>query len=207
MPRVERSRVEGSGPSPGTPRPPGKGRDYLLKGLGLVAIAVVSGVIWYLLNAGGGGAQSPQAQGEYQFRKVTGPVSDSDCAANAYGDVADFLGTHPCQRLVRELYTSSPAAGSKVVTSVASVRMPNAQSAGALKRMTDTDDTGNVDDLVRAGVHLPGAPDDLGNGGYASIRRGKLVIIVESDYLGHAANPDRKLLVKVSQDALRLGKG
>lgn len=207
MPRVESS-GRSPAPSPGGHRPSGNGRGYLLKGLGLVAVAVVSGVLWYLLNAsGGGGGQDAAAQGLYQFQQIKGPVADSDCAGNAYDDVASFLSSTPCEQLVRSLYTTSPANGSKVLTSVASVRMPSVHAAGELKRLTDTNDTGNIEDLVRSGVHVPGAPEDLGNGGYASVRKGRLVVIVESDYLGGSAKANPKLLIKVSQDALRLGKG
>lgn len=187
--------------------PAHRGGGYLLKGLGLLAIAVLSGVIWYLLNAGGGGAEDGggRAAGEYRFSKIKGPVADGDCAGNAYDDVAEFFVNNRCERLTRVLYTSTPASGSRVVTSVATVRMPDERLAVALKRLTDRNGTGNVDDLVRAGVSVPGAPDDLGGGGYASTRKGRLVVIVESDYLGEPAKSNPKLLVRVSQDALRLG--
>ncbi|MGH3622550.1 MAG: hypothetical protein ACRDQ5_12275 [Sciscionella sp.] len=219
------SAMRGTLPPPSRPpavsspreRPPKQRRSgsngYLLKGLGLLAVSVVSGVTWYLSHHEPATSQDHSSRtvasssGEFTFIRAGGPVRDSDCAAHSYSAVRKFFTRTPCEQLTRTLYTSHPTAGRTAVSSVSVVRMPDHRAACRLQRLTNSDGTGNVTDLPADGVTVPAAPDTLRGGGYASSVRGATVTIVESDYTGSV--PDtrsaERLLVKVSKDALRLG--
>jgi hypothetical protein len=140
----------------------------------------------------------------YQFTQRAAQT-DTDCAGNSYGQVADFFRGTPCTRLQRYLYTSS-VDGRPVVVSVSAVQMADEQAATALKKLADTDGTGNVADLLRAGVRVPGVPDALSDASYASTRDGSMVVIVESDYADPAQRADAGL-ERLSDAAVQLGAG
>lgn len=138
----------------------------------------------------------------YQFTQRAAQT-DTDCVGNSYGQVADFFRSTPCTRLQRYLYTSS-IDGRPVVVSVSSVQMADEQAATALKKLADTDGTGNVADLLRAGVRVPGLPDALSDASYASTRNGSTVVIVEADYADPAQRADGGL-ERLSDAAVQLG--
>jgi hypothetical protein len=141
--------------------------------------------------------------GGYQFiERAT--RTDADCAGNAYGRVSEFFRTTPCARLQRYLFTSS-VDGRPVVVSVASVQMSTEQAATALKRLADTNGTGNVADLLRAGVRVQSVPEGLTDAAYASNRGGSTVVIVEADYTDPAQRSDDQL-ERISDAALQLGQ-
>jgi hypothetical protein len=128
--------------------------------------------------------------------------SDIGCAANAYGKAAEFFQDTPCTRLDRALYGTT-VEGRLIVVSVSVVHMPDEPSAEELQRLVDTSGTGNVDDLLRAGVRVPGGPDSLTDAGYASTMDGSTVIIAESDFAEQAMQ-DEDLLDRISAAALQL---
>ena len=141
--------------------------------------------------------------GGFQFTQHAART-DTDCAANAYGKVADFFKNSPCTRLDRAIY-SSTVDGKVVVVSVSVVQMPDESKATELKKLADTNGTGNVSDLLRAGVRVPGGPDSLTNAGYASGRDGAVVVIAEADFADQGMR-DETLLDRISEAALQLRK-
>jgi hypothetical protein len=176
----------------GANRPPerrrrSKGLDYTLKGLGLLAVAVVSGVTWWLIRndpaAPAPPATQQQAASAYQFVSYHEPSSVYDCASHSYNKVKEFFGTHPCQELIRSLWTTQTSDGQKVIVSVAEVKMADASSASALTELAHQDNTGNVMDLIQDGGPVPpDGPKSLANGGYASSPNDNTVVIVLSEY-------------------------
>ncbi|PXY27964.1 hypothetical protein BAY60_16590 [Prauserella muralis] len=194
------------------PAPPNRprGTQWLLRGAGLVAVAVVAGLIWGLLRTSGSGVEGqaeptvtedPLTSGAFDYTVVAGPQRSTDCAGNAYGDVADWLASTPCSRLDRALYTTG-SGEARALVSVVLVTMPDAGGARQLKAITDTEGTGNINDLVRDGTaNLPGAPEVAG-GEYASTAEGSEVTIVEAAYFGERAADDT--LARIAADALRL---
>lgn len=140
----------------------------------------------------------------FQFTQASARA-DADCASNAYGEVADFFRDTPCSSLRRMLLTTS-AEGRPVVVSVSTVTMPDERSAAALKKLADTNGTGNVSDLLRAGVRVPSAPESFTNASYASSHDGDIVVIVEVDYVDPAQRSDATL-DKVAVAAIELGQG
>lgn len=191
------------------PGPPARDtRSLLLRGAGLVAIAVVSGLLWFLIRHDSTPdtpvAQPPaQNTGQFQFTKVAGPAKSTDCAAKSYGDTQDFFKGNPCQTLVRALYTTE-SGGAKALVSVVVVGMPDSTKAKALKALTEKDGTGNVTDLVKdktfAGSGTPSVSGE--DAAYASKVDGTNTTIVLADF--YAKHKDKNLLKKIADDALRL---
>lgn len=200
--------------------PPQPVRRSGLRGGPLVAIVagcvVLLGLIGWLaigsLPSGEQPTSEPTAQptsavmaaGGYQFTQHSARA-DTDCAGNAYGQVADFFRTTPCTGLRRLLLTSS-VDGRPVVVSVSTVTMPDEQQAEALKKLADTNGTGNVNDLLRAGVRVPSVPGSLSDAAYASDHSDDVVVIVESDYTDPAVSSD-DALEQISEAAIQLGQG
>ncbi|MCR6483107.1 hypothetical protein M8542_09785 [Amycolatopsis sp. OK19-0408] len=191
------------------PGPPARDtRSLLLRGAGLVAIAVVSGLLWFLIRHDSTPdepvAQPPaQNTGAYQFTMVSGPAKTTDCAEKSYGKTHDFFQDNPCQSLVRALYTAE-SGGAKALVSVALVGMPDSTKAKTLKTLTEKDGTGNVTDLVKdktfAGTGTPSVSGE--NAAYASKVDGTNTTIVLADF--YDKHKDKALLDKIAEDALRL---
>ena len=196
-------------PRPPVPGPPARDtRSLLLRGAGLVAIAVVSGLLWFLIRhdstPDGPVAQLPaQNTGQFKFTKVAGPEPSDDCTAKSYGKTKDFFRDTPCQSLVRALYTTE-SGDAKALVSVVVVGMPDSAKAKALKALTEQDNTGNVTDLVRdktfAGTGTPSVSGT--DAAYAAKVDGTNTTIVLADF--YAKHKDKDLIEKIADDALRL---
>jgi hypothetical protein len=198
------------------PEPPrSKTREYVLKGLGLLLVSVLSGMLWWLIQQGGdhkptdAGASTPaQPQTKFKFVKheqVTTPAVDSNCERNSYEKVKAFFAKKPCTQMVRELYVTT-VDGKKAYSSVAMVRMSSAADAEELKALTEQNGTGNVTDLVRDGrIKVPGLKS-LSNGAFAAKAEGTDVIIVESDFEGGSKKEDDAKLEEISDDAVMMGE-
>ncbi|GAB2985661.1 hypothetical protein [Saccharothrix stipae] len=206
-----------SPPPPPPPRQPAattrSRRGMVLKGLGLLGVAVVSGLVWLVVmpknNPTGTPATTSTPAGEFAFSAspdVPEPLQDSDCAVHAYGQTKTFLTSTPCQQLTRGLYTTTTPDGVTVYTSVSVVRMKTVEDAAKLKDLTTRDGTGNVNDLVKDGaVRVPNLTT-LANGGFAARQDDRDVIIIESDSIKHG--PDEaahnRMMKRISNDAFRL---
>lgn len=189
----------GGGPAPQT-----KPKLTPLKGAGLLGIAVVSGLLWWLIRheeAPEPVAQPPANTGQYQFALAEGPDVSTDCAKKSYSKTQDFFEKTPCTRLSRALYTTTTG-GAKALVSVVLVTMPDAGKAVALKALTDENETGNVSDMVRdKTAKIPGQPA-LADGEYESHVIGNQVTIVLASFFdGHK---DTTLINKIAVDAIRL---
>jgi hypothetical protein len=185
---------------------------WLLRGLVLVGVAVLSGLVWWMLQPSGDGSPGTPtpstAAGKYTFETDGEPVRDSDCAVHAYGETKTFLTGRPCQQLTRAMYTATMTDGRTVYTSVSVVRMKSEDDAVQLKALTERNGTGNVNDLVKEKVATVPGLDTLANGGYASEQRDRDVIIVESDTSQRAGDNATHVaeMKRVSTDALRLAR-
>lgn len=192
-----------------------------MRALGLVAIAVVSGLVWFYINndssstpSGNGGETTPQQPaGAYEFTKydkMPKPDRVENCAEHAYGkQVPPFLASTPCDHLTRQLYVTKDE-GRTIYTSVSVITMKTEANAAALRDLTDKDGTGNISDVVRDGlVKIEGLGKLSAHDGYAARQSGRDVIVVESDFAPKDKSSDKKadedVLDKVSTDALRLG--
>lgn len=201
------------GAVPAHPGPPAPGRGQardnrtlLLRGAGLVAIAVVSGLIWFLIRHDSTPepvAQPPAKTSEFDYQLVEGPSKSTDCAAKSYGEAQNYFKNTPCTALSRALYTVQYG-DAKALVSVVLVSMPQASQATQLKALTDQDGTGNVTDLVRDHTYkAAGAPSVGGEkAAYESQVSGSDVTIVLTDF--YAKHKDAVLLKRIAKDALQL---
>ncbi|SDP45809.1 hypothetical protein SAMN04487905_104196 [Actinopolyspora xinjiangensis] len=211
---VDRSGDEGSHLHSGG----GSGRitplGWIGRGLVLCAISVVSGLLWLVFQpsappdtTGAEDGQGPQRpRTAYEFTEY---LSDepTNCADHSTGKIARFFGETPCEHLTRALYTTQLNNGEKVLTSVVTVLMPDAESAESLERMATRNATGNIEDLVTAGKEVPERYPTLSHDyGYDSTHQGRLVVIGESSYFGRSDSDDGRLK-NVTTEALKLGRG
>jgi hypothetical protein len=205
---------------PGPPRAPQPGkpgnsktREYVLKGLGLVLVAVVSGMLWWLIQQGNrpegsettGTSATQEPATKFQFTKheqVQSLVVDSNCEEHSYQKVKQFFASTPCERLTRLLYTAD-VNGRKAYSSVSLVKMKNQADADALLKLAEGNNTGNVSDLVREGRVKVNGLRSLSKG-FAGEAKGAEVVIVETDFEGGSKSADEKILDEISTDALRL---
>jgi hypothetical protein len=196
-----------------------KRMDYALKGLGLLGVALVSGLLWYLVRnnpAPSGTTLSPpstQPTGVYQFQAYHETTTETDCAAHSTDKVHTFFSTHPCQSLTRSLYTTTLVNSQKVITSVAVVQMSSDANARAMRTVSDGNGTGHVKDLVEDGVVIPGGPSGLQDAGYFSVVKGNRVVIVMTEFVegdldhGDTLKSADTSLRAVSKDAATQGIG
>ena len=202
------------------PKPPRNTTlDWGLRALGLILVAVISGLAWYYVTndadsrqtGGDDNGEQQTSEGVYEFtpHKMPSPETQYTCPEHAYGDIKTFLETTKCERLTRQLFTTE-VEGRTVYTSVSVVTMATDGAAGELRDLTDKDGSGNVSDVVRDKVVSINGMDRLSGGeGYASKQSKRNVIIVESDFApkdkGSDDAADQKKLDGVCEDALRLG--
>jgi hypothetical protein len=188
---------------------------WTLRALGLIAVAVISGLVWYYITNDNNPGPSQQAdqpakQGKYDLvaaSQLPKPVRDSNCVEHSKGQVQAFLREHQCRGLVRQLFTVV-VDGRTAYVSVSSVEMANAQDAAALETLTKKDGTGNIKDLVSDGkARVEGLKELDGDGGYASQHAGAKLIIVEGDFTPDGSKKDEPVLDDICSDALRLGPG
>ncbi len=173
---------------------------------------MVAGLVWGLVRSGGGSgvtgtpevvpeATDPLTAGQFSYEVVAGPTTATDCSANSYGDMVDWFADRPCERVVRGLYVTEEGEA-RALVSVVLVTMPDASLAQQLKAVTDTDGTGNINDLVRDGTaSLPRAPV-VARGQYHSEVEGQEVTIVETEFFDE--HTDSELLHDISVDAAQL---
>ncbi|HEX6356961.1 hypothetical protein [Actinophytocola sp.] len=197
-----------------------KGLQWTLRIAGLVAVAVISGLVWnYFIDdttttpTNPAGEEKPtQSTGLYPLEPHKGtpkPDVDTNCAKHAYDDIQRFLQTNPCERLTRQLFQTEVDGGRMVYASVSVVTMPSEDKAAELRDLTDKNGTGNVSDVVKDQlVKIDGLTSLAGGGGYASTQKGRDVIIVEADFDPKDKGDetaDEKILDAVCEDALRKG--
>lgn len=182
---------------------------WALRGLILLAVAVVSGLLWAAIKPAqeqDPGPQQAAPQTKYPYTQIMQSEGAQGCAAVSTGKIKNYLTTHPCQHLTRALYTTELPGAGKVLVSVVTVRMPDPASAAQLNALATKDATGNVQDLVEGGQGLPpGLPSLERDAGYSSEQQGQLVVLGKSAYFSKPSNTTDPLLKDVTQDALRKG--
>lgn len=199
-------------------RPPLRKSTKLVIGVGTGVLLLAAVGVWALMSSPddttaqqgtSGTRQSSTVPQTSAVRAVDGfqftqsaARTDTDCVANAYGEVSEFFKTRPCAALDRVLFLTT-VDGRPTVVSLAMVRMPDEAGAEALKNLVDTNGTGNVNDLLKAGVQAPGGPREFSDAGYASARDGDTVVIAEADFADPAVK-DQPTLDRLSQAALKL---
>ncbi|MER5388420.1 hypothetical protein, partial [Saccharopolyspora sp. NPDC002686] len=193
-------------PMPGLP-PSGKKRitpmGWVARGAGLFAISVVSGLIWMALKPAAPEPEVPAATPlKYQFDPIRREDGFRGCQNVSDYKIQQFFQGEECEHLTRALYDTKLPDGTRVLTSVVTVRMPNADSAQRLDDLTTQDSTGNIRDLVDDGSEDTKGLPELKDKAYASDRQNELVVIGDSAYYDKATPNKDPLLLDVSREAL-----
>ncbi|MCP3797851.1 hypothetical protein NLX83_01120 [Allokutzneria sp. A3M-2-11 16] len=179
-------------------------KGWLIKGGVLAGVALLSGTLWSAADRTVTGlAELPSDPPQLVYEEHA-THNTSDCAAHAYDDTQKFFQKTPCKSLVRTLFATKAKDGAPVVVSLAVVTMFSSHDATELEKLTQSNNTGNVNDLVREGRNVPGGPPSLKDAGYASAVDGVTVLIAESDFYNHTRK-DVDLLREVSKDTLLVG--
>ncbi|EWC62812.1 hypothetical protein UO65_1846 [Actinokineospora spheciospongiae] len=204
-------------PPPGNPA-----LNWGLRIAALVAIAVISGLVWSYVSGDDDPSGTatpttqqtrPKTEGVYRFepyKDVPTPRTDTDCAAHAYSKTKTFLAQPGiCTKVVQAVFTTR-VQDRTVLVGVGVLHMSGADKADELRRLTDQDGTGNVSDLVREGVVSAPPLKSLSNGlGYAAQQNQAVVVIVEADFApvngkSTTTKADEATLDSICDDALRL---
>ncbi|MDI2028430.1 hypothetical protein QFW96_07400 [Saccharopolyspora sp. TS4A08] len=177
---------------------------WALRGLVLVLVAVVSGLIWSAIKPDDEVAAPAPPQLRYDFTLVRKEEAFQGCKGVSTDDIQKYFAKQECDHLTRALYTTTLPDGRRVLTSVITVLMPTPQVAGQLNELTTKDGTGNIRDLVDD--ERDGTKDmpDLDDAAYASGRQDRLVVIGDSAFFGKSSKKD-PALSDVTNEALKLG--
>jgi len=225
------TKATGSSRKSGKPRSRRSSRPRLFVGVAVLLVFAVVAALVYTLSSGQRGddpegaateaggttpaagtsatTTSPSAQPTQEIAGSTYTLaavrSDTDCAVNSYGQVAEFFAATPCSGLARALFTTT-VDDAPAVVSVSVVSMPDEATAEALQVLVDTSGTGNVSDLLRAGVEIDGGPGELVAAVYSSELTGTVVRIVEVAWVDADADADADAsrLEAAADDALLL---
>lgn len=179
---------------------------WLLRGLGLIAISVLSGLIWLMLKPDSDEEAAPPPDlPRYQFTPIHREEAFQGCQNVSTAKIKSFFQKQECTHLTRALYSTTLPDGTRVLTSLVTVLMPDATTAQQLNDLTTKDGTGNIRDLVDDGRDgtkgMPALDDDA----YASDRQDRLVVIGDSAYYDKNTPKKDPALLDVTREALKLG--
>jgi len=133
-----------------------------------------------------------------------GAVSDTDCAAHAYGDVQVWLERNRCSELVRARYEST-SDGKRAAILVAVLRFPESPLAGELHTIADQPGSGAIADASTEGSPWPGSSKPFfESAAFASGREGNSLKLVQVVWIGQPSTPDDKTLTKLATSALEI---
>lgn len=219
IPRI-RSQPPRTGPPSGSPpartgrRPAGQLRWLPAGAAVLVALLLLTGIVYAMASAGDGEDTSggtPTTQTRSSTVEVDGvsftpkgSVSDTDCAAHAYGDVQVWLERNRCAELVRMRFESTAADRTAAVL-VAVLRFPESALAGELNAVADKPGSGAIVDASTEGEAWPGESKPFfESAAYASGREGNSLKLVQAVWIGAPSTPDDEHLTKLADAALGL---
>jgi hypothetical protein len=177
----------------------------------LVAMLLLTGIVYAVASAGGGeespnGSPSTPTASEVEVDGQSfapkGVVSDTDCAAHAYGDVQVWLERNRCGELVRLRYESI-SDGKKAAVLVAVLRFPESTLAGELRAVADKPGGGAITDPSVEGEAWPGGTKPFfESAAYASGLEGNSLKLVQAVWVGAASTPDDEDLTHLATLAL-----
>ncbi|HWM04387.1 MAG TPA: hypothetical protein VNP92_18785 [Actinophytocola sp.] len=180
----------------------------------LVAMLLLTGIVYAVASAGdpeedSAGPRTSQAQpSTVEVDGVTfvpkGAVTDTDCAAHAYGDVQVWLERNRCGELVRMRFESTSDDRTAALL-VAVLRFPETALAGELHEVADKPGSGAVVDASAEGEPWPGEKKPFfESAAYASGREGNSLKLVQAVWIGEPSAPDDEDLQRLATTALDL---
>jgi hypothetical protein len=180
----------------------------------LVALLLLTGIVYAVASSG---SADENAQGATSTRTETsgvtvdgltfeprGTVTDTDCAAHAYGDVQVWLERNRCSELVRARYESTTD-GKRAAVLVAVLRFPETVLAGELNAVADKPGSGAIADASTEGEPWPGKSKPFfESAAFASGREGNSLKLVQAVWIGEPSTTDDADLTKIANSALEI---
>lgn len=128
-----------------------------------------------------------------------------NCAEHAYGQVQQYLETHPCTGVHQVLATTAingRAVGFAENSVGFSGTMNTAyRNAGEFTTLVSTDGTGNLNDLLREGYRLPAGPDHVPSpDAFKALGQDAGVVVTDAWYLVGVTKPNAPPLEKMAED-------
>lgn len=178
----------------------------------LVAMLLLTGIVYAVASAGddddtsSGSATTATASNDVEIDGQTfvpkGTVTDTDCAAHAYGDVQAWLESNRCAELVRMRYEST-SDDKRAAILVAVLRFPESALAGELHTVADQPGSGAIADPSTEGEPWPGGTKPFfESAAYASGREGNSLKLVQAVWIGTPSTPDDEDLTRLAKLAL-----
>jgi hypothetical protein len=180
----------------------------------LVAMLLLTGIVYAVASSGSSDEQPDSASATrtessgVQVDGLTfepkGALSDTDCAAHAYGDVQVWLERNRCSELVRARYEST-SDGKRAAILVAVLRFPESVLAGELNTVADQPGSGAIADASTEGTAWPGKSKPFfESAAFASGREGNSLKLVQAVWIGEPSTPDDTTLTKLATSALQI---
>lgn len=180
----------------------------------LVALLLLTGIMYAMASSG---SEDEATKNTTSTRTETsgvqvngltfepkGTVSDTDCAAHAYGDVQVWLERNRCSELVRARYEST-SDGKRAAVLVAVLRFPESVLAGELNAVADKPGSGAIADASTEGEPWPGnSKPFFESAAFASGREGNSLKLVQVVWIGAPSTPDDEVLTKIADSALQI---
>ncbi|TDV40463.1 hypothetical protein CLV71_123174 [Actinophytocola oryzae] len=180
----------------------------------LVALLLLTGIVYAVASSGASDDEArntTSTRAESSGVKVDGftfeprgAVSDTDCAAHAYGDVQVWLERNRCSELVRGRYEST-SDGKRAAILVAVLRFPETVLAGELNTVAEQPGSGAIADASTEGTPWPGKSKPFfESAAFASGREGNSLRLVQAVWIGAPSTPDDPTLGRLAASALEI---
>ena len=196
------------------PRAGGKVRWLPTGAVVLVALLLLTGIVYAVASSGSSEAKPTSTSAtrtESSGVRIDGftfdpkgAISDTDCAAHAYGDVQVWLERNRCSELVRSRYEST-SDGKRAAILVAVLRFPETVLAGELDTVAEKPGSGAIADASTEGTAWPGKSKPFfESAAFASGREGNSLKLVQVVWIGTPSTPDDEVLRKMATSALEI---
>jgi hypothetical protein len=180
----------------------------------LVALLLLTGIVYAVASSGSSEAKPASTSAtrtESSGVKIDGftfdpkgAISDTDCAAHAYGDVQVWLQRNRCSELVRARYEST-SDGKRAAILVSVLRFPETVLAGELDTVAEKPGSGAIADASTEGTPWPGKSKPFfESAAFASGREGNSLKLVQVVWIGTPSTPDDETLRKMATSALEI---
>jgi hypothetical protein len=180
----------------------------------LVALLLLTGIVYAVASSGssdekrGATTTTRTESSDVTIDGVTfepvGAISDTDCAAHAYGDVQVWLERNRCSELVRARYESTTD-GKRAAILVAVLRFPESVLAGELNTIAERPGSGAIADASTEGTAWPGKSKPFfESAAFASGREGNSLKLVQAVWIGAPSTPDDQTLQNMAKGALEI---
>jgi hypothetical protein len=128
----------------------------------------------------------------------------TDCASHSRGRTRTFFRVKNCVKATRSL-TTGRVNGRDALFVVSRIEMASPEAAAGIRHVLDANGTGNINDLLSEGRTYPGSPAAMPDSGYASARKGAVVLVAEAGFVdgGSSSNSDPVLRAAAARVANR----